>query len=500
MIASLLLSWYDRCGRTLPFRGTKDPYPIWISEIMLQQTRTETVGDYYLRFLCRFPDVFSLAEAAEQDVLKMWEGLGYYSRARNLHKAAKIIAADYQGVFPADEEKLRQLPGVGDYTAAAVASIAFDLPCPAMDGNLTRVLSRLHGVREDVGMPSVKTQVLALAREDRPPHRCGDFNQALMDLGATVCTPGTPDCEACPLRTLCQAYAAGDQDMLPVKAAAKPPKEIKAAVAILTCGAKTLLLQRKEALLRGLWIFPMTEEGDTPEAMEKRLQQLGVKAQLVRPLGEAKHIFTHRIWQMKIYHFRAEKMESREGRWASLSEMQSLPLPTAVKAARDFAQGLLTPRILSLTPDRMAGAAAAYAVSWQQSHEKHCSQAFLREHDEKHMEMILRGHLSVGKKVYAIEACGETAGILVLDPTENELVSLYIHPLFQHSGLGRAAVRFAVSALNAARDMRVTLLCDNEAARQLYAANGFTHVQATRALNPARGVYEEDRIRKGESI
>jgi len=341
MLSSLLLSWYDRCGRTLPFRGTKDPYRIWISEIMLQQTRTETVGDYYQRFLEKFPDVFALADSDEQDVLKMWEGLGYYSRARNLHKAAKIIAADYHGIFPADYEKLLALPGVGEYTAAAIASIAFDLPCPAMDGNLTRVFSRVHGVREDVSQPSIKKKLLALAKNDMPQSRCGDFNQALMDLGATICTPGTPECEKCPLRTLCNAFAAGDQDMLPVKSASKPPREVKAAVAVVTCRGKTLLLQRKEALLKGLWVFPMTEEGDTPAAMEKKLRQLGVRASFSGHLGDARHIFTHRIWQMKIYHYQADQAISREGTWATLEEMLALPIPTAVKAAKKHAETLL---------------------------------------------------------------------------------------------------------------------------------------------------------------
>ena len=165
MLSTLLLAWYDVNKRVLPFRGTKDPYRIWVSEIMLQQTRTETVGAYYERFLALFPDVFALAAAKEQEVLKAWEGLGYYSRARNLHKAARAVAEMYGGVFPADLEKLRALPGVGDYTAAAVASIAFDLPAPAMDGNLTRVFSRVRGVREDVGAPSVKRKLLEIARE-----------------------------------------------------------------------------------------------------------------------------------------------------------------------------------------------------------------------------------------------------------------------------------------------------------------------------------------------
>ena len=174
MLSSLLLAWYDAHGRALPFRGTKDPYRIWISEIMLQQTRTETVAGYYTRFLRRFPDIRSLADAEEQEVLKYWEGLGYYSRARNLHRAARILRDDCGCVFPADLDAIRALPGVGDYTAAAVASIALGLPCPAIDGNLTRVLSRVHGIREDVGMPSVKRRLADLARQDMPPVRCGD--------------------------------------------------------------------------------------------------------------------------------------------------------------------------------------------------------------------------------------------------------------------------------------------------------------------------------------
>lgn len=341
MLSTLLLAWYDAHGRVLPFRGTKDPYRIWISEIMLQQTRTETVGAYYTRFLERFPDVFSLAAAPEQDVLKCWEGLGYYSRARNLHKAAKRIVEQYSGDFPADLEALRALPGVGDYTAAAVASIAFDLPAPAMDGNLTRVLSRFHGVREDVGMPSVKRRLLELARRDMPQTRCGDFNQALMDLGAMVCAPGTPDCENCPLRPLCNAYQSGDADDLPVKSAAKPPKEISMAVALITCGNKIWMIQRKEALLKNLWVYLLTENAESPTELEKALKSIGVTVVFQGALGTARHVFTHRIWNMSLYHYISESTVCREGRFVTLSEMRALPLPTAMRAAKEQAEKLL---------------------------------------------------------------------------------------------------------------------------------------------------------------
>ena len=341
MLSTLLLAWYDAHGRTLPFRGAKDPYRIWISEIMLQQTRTETVGAYYGRFLERFPDVFSLAAAPEQDVLKCWEGLGYYSRARNLHKAAKQVVERYRGCFPADLDALRALPGVGDYTAAAVASIAFDLSVPAVDGNLTRVLSRFHGVREDVGIPSVKRRLLELAQEDMPQTRCGDFNQALMDLGAMVCTPGTPDCENCPLRPLCNAYRAGDAEVLPVKAAAKPPREIAMAVALITCGNRVWMAQRKEALLKNLWVYLLTENAQNHADVEKNLKSLCIRAAFQGTLGKSRHVFTHRVWNMTLFHFAAETIDCREGRFVTLSEMRALPLPTAMRAAKEEAEKLL---------------------------------------------------------------------------------------------------------------------------------------------------------------
>ncbi len=341
-MAKRLLAWYDTHGRTLPFRGTRDPYRIWLSEIMLQQTRTETVADYYLRFTERFPTVFDLAAANEQDVLKMWEGLGYYSRARNLHKAAQTVVREWQGQYPADYEKLLSLPGVGEYTAAAVASIAFDLPCPAMDGNLTRVLSRFHGVRQDVGIPSVKRQLFSLAQGDMPESRCGDFNQALMDLGASHCCPGTPECEKCPLKGLCDAYREGDADLLPIKAVKKPPVQVHLGVLLITCDNHILMHKRKESLLKNMWMYPLIEDVDTKAQALAALEALGLSPLHTEKLGEARHVFTHRIWQMTLFHCPVkERLPLPDRQWVRLDEMQKLPIPTAVKTAREQAEKLL---------------------------------------------------------------------------------------------------------------------------------------------------------------
>lgn len=223
-ISALLLAWYDQNARTLPWRGIHDPYRTWVSETMLQQTRVETVRGYYERFLSRFPDVAALAAADEADVLKLWEGLGYYSRARNLHQAARQVMRDFGGEMPREVAQLRQLKGIGAYTAGAIASIAFDARVPAVDGNVIRVASRVMGIRENVGIPSVRRELEEKVDSLVPAARPGDFNQALMDLGAAVCVPGTPNCDICPLRAHCDAYDAGDAEDLPVLPQKNPPK------------------------------------------------------------------------------------------------------------------------------------------------------------------------------------------------------------------------------------------------------------------------------------
>ena len=335
-IADLLLAWYDQHARTLPWRGIHDPYRTWVSETMLQQTRVETVLGYYARFLERFPTVADLAAAPEDDVLKMWEGLGYYSRARNLHKGAKQVMTEYGGVIPADVEQLRKISGIGPYTAGAIASIAFDQPVPAVDGNVIRVVSRLRGIRENVGIPSVRRALEGEAASLVPQLRPGDFNQALMDLGSAICTPGTPGCEKCPLRDECDACSAGDTEDLPVLPRKNPPKVIDYAVCLIFSGDRVLMRQRTEAMLKGLWVFPMAEGKLTlrqvPAAV-KKLTKLAAKD--VQSAGEAKHVFTHQIWQMQLYTMTVpEDAQAPNGyQFIPVGEMHTLAIPTAVKAA-----------------------------------------------------------------------------------------------------------------------------------------------------------------------
>ena len=503
-VSQRLLAWYDVHGRSLPFRGTKDPYRIWVSEIMLQQTRTETAGGYFLRFTERFPDVYALADANEQDVLKMWEGLGYYSRARNLHKAAKKIAYEWQGIFPADFEQLLSLPGVGEYTAAAIASIAFDLPCPAMDGNLTRVLSRVHGVREDVGIPSVKRQLLSLAQGDMPSTRCGDFNQALMDLGASLCCPGTPDCDPCPLKPLCNACREGDADLLPIKAVQKPPVEMEMAVLLITCKNKIMLHQRKEALLKNLWVYPLTEDIFTEDEVRNALRKMGLNPLAVRRLNRARHVFTHRVWQMQLWHAEVETAAEKAGPWFTFEQMQSLPIPTAVKAARAAAEEILQPEVnflpLQEYPSLIPEAARAYHAGWQDAHQAHATSQMKAEYTPLFMEMLLRSHMDSEKNVFALQANGQTAGVMVLDQKENELCTLYLHPMMQKRGLGTKAVRFAIAQLDKHRNMKVTALEKANHAIRLYEKAGFTQPAARTLLNKQYDLWEKTLIRPPEDI
>lgn len=258
--APRLLRWYRQSHRDLPWRATRDPYRIWLSEIMLQQTRVETVLPYYHAFLERFPDVASLAAAPESEVLAMWSGLGYYSRARNLLRAARQITA--MGQFPADYAGLRALPGIGDYTAAAIASIAFDLPFAAVDGNVLRVIARLYNDDGDIGSPLTRRRFQALAQNALDPHHPGEFNQALMELGATLCLPRNPRCESCPVAALCAARAAGRESQLPIKLQRYQSKSETISVAVVFRGDRVLLRQRPPdaARMPGFWELPHTED------------------------------------------------------------------------------------------------------------------------------------------------------------------------------------------------------------------------------------------------
>ncbi len=335
-ITAALLDWYDRCARVLPWRGFHDAYRTWVSEAMLQQTRVETVLSYYPRFLERFPTLPSLAGASEADVLKVWEGLGYYSRARNLWKGAKQVMEEYNGVLPCEPEKLQRICGIGPYSAGAIASIAYDIPVPAVDGNVIRVISRLFGIRTDASEKETRLRIEGLASGLVPRDRPGDHNQAVMDLGATVCVPGTPDCSRCPLSAYCDAFHAGDAADLPVLPKAKPQKVIPYAVVLIVSSGSVLMRIRTEKLLQGLWCFPLFEGEYTPESLQPLIRKaLHLRTGPLVDSGPARHVFTHQIWQMRVYKTDAEIAASApEGyEFIPLDQLKDLPLPVAMDAA-----------------------------------------------------------------------------------------------------------------------------------------------------------------------
>ena len=338
-----ILAWYDQGHRDLPWRRTKDPYRIWVSEIMLQQTRAETVVSYYERFLARYPAVRDLADAPEEELLKTWEGLGYYSRARSLQKAAKAIVAQYGGQLPADLDKLRALPGIGDYTAGAIASIAFGIPAAAVDGNVERVICRWDAIAEEVGTPAVRRKIAARAQALVPRDRPGAFANAMMEMGATMCTPKNPKCLLCPVREGCLGFAQGIVQELPRKAKKKAQRVENRAVLLVFCENRVLIVKRQEKLLGGLFVFPDVPEESDPARLCQALEALGIRAAYDEKLGHARHVFTHLIWEMDVHALVADaRPEVPGGQWVSREELAALPLPTAVKAARQWAMERLT--------------------------------------------------------------------------------------------------------------------------------------------------------------
>lgn len=332
-ISCLLLTWYDEHARTLPWRGIRNAYHTWVSETMLQQTRVETVLKYYDRFIRRFPTLEALAAAPEDEVLKMWEGLGYYRRARNLHLGAKQVVSAMGGQLPRQVADLKKISGIGAYTAGAIASIAYQQPVPAVDGNVIRVISRLRGIRENAGMPSVQRLIAKEAARLIPPDRPGDFNQALMDLGAAICVPGTPSCEKCPVSCFCDALKQGDAEDLPLLPRKNPPRVIPYDVCLIFNGHRVLMRQRTETMLQGLWIFPLLEEHHTLKQLPSIVQRRLLPIKNVQPAGEARHIFTHQIWEMKLYTMETEAETPAGWRFVTADEMQQLTIPTAMKKA-----------------------------------------------------------------------------------------------------------------------------------------------------------------------
>lgn len=345
-IAPELLKWYDATRRVLPWREEPTPYRVWVSEIMLQQTRVESVKPYFERFMKALPDIASLAKAEEETLLKLWEGLGYYNRVRNLNKAAIIIEEKFNGRMPDTYEELTSLPGIGSYTAGAIASIAYGRKLPAVDGNVLRVVSRLLADDSDILDSKVKKRVEQDLCRCMPQERAGDFNQAMMELGAMVCLPnGLPKCDACPLYKQCFARYQGNVLDYPKKAAKKARKIEKKTVFVIQDGNQAALLKRSATgLLAGMYEFPQTEGHLTKKEAIAWLKERGVSIVRIRKLPDSKHIFTHKEWHMIGYEVRVDELERMElcgqGRqfiFASLSRMEaSYPIPSAFGAYLNY--------------------------------------------------------------------------------------------------------------------------------------------------------------------
>ncbi len=338
-----LLAWYDVNKRDLPWRHARDPYAIWISETMLQQTRVEAVIGYYHRFLERFPDIHSLATADRDDVYQVWAGLGYYRRARNLHHAAQQVVDEFHGELPNEVDSLRSLPGIGRYTAGALASIAFDQPEAIVDGNVTRVLSRVLGIRDDVSKTWVQQRIwdeaAAFARGPRP----GDLNQALMELGATRCTPRSPTCAGCPVARSCDARRHGDADSLPIKTKKKRPRPVVAVAAWIPRRRTILAVRRPESgLLADLWELPggnLTGDSEPAAGLCDSLREsTGLRVDGLEAAGEVEHVFTH--LRLHLHLFRCRAVEGRvrlswhrEHRWIRPGGFERLPHAAVTRKA-----------------------------------------------------------------------------------------------------------------------------------------------------------------------
>lgn len=334
-----LLNWFYQAKRSLPFRENKNPYCIWISEIMAQQTQIDTLLPYYQRFIRAFPDVAALAAAPLETVLKYWEGLGYYSRARNLHRAAQIIMETHHGQFPSSYKELITLPGIGPYTGGAIASIAFNEKVPAVDGNVLRVISRFHDYHGDIAENTTKKAIaewVTSALPDRP----GDFNEALMELGALICSPSSPKCMLCPVQERCQALHHGTIDQLPVKTKKIRQKRLTMEVGIVSCQSELFFIRRpKTGLLASLWGFPIIEKDrDQPDGSTilQLLQKRFPGLQEGTFIGRGKHVFSHIIWEMEVYHFHLLPERVSEAHplsdtecFISLDHLEAIALPVA---------------------------------------------------------------------------------------------------------------------------------------------------------------------------
>jgi len=329
-LSRLLLNWYHKHGRTLPWRDHPDPYAVWVSEIMLQQTRVDTVIPYFEKWMNLFPDVASLANASEQDVLNAWEGLGYYSRARNLHKAAKITAEKFNGQLPHDLTELRSLPGIGRYTVGAIASMAFGMDEPTLDGNLRRVFSRLFDVDEFADSPAGEKILWELAAQNLPKGQAGDYNQALMDLGATICLPKNPRCLLCPLMKICQSRKNATQELRPVLKPKKFVPHYTHAAAVILQRGRVLLAQRPpDGLLGGMWEFPNGRvNADPAKELTKVLNAAhSLRVKKGEEMGVIHHAYSH--FKVTVHAFRCVPVsipKSKNLKWVKLTDLDDYPM------------------------------------------------------------------------------------------------------------------------------------------------------------------------------
>lgn len=334
-IAPPLLAWFYATRRSLPFREDPTPYHVWVSEIMLQQTRMNAVLPYYYRFMEALPDVRALADCDPERLHKLWEGLGYYSRVRNLQKAAQVVCKRYGGELPTSYEELLTLPGIGAYTAGAIASISMGIPVPAVDGNVLRVFARLYDDDRDVLLPENKKTITTWVQEQLPPDNAGDFNQALMELGALVCTPRSPNCKGCPLRELCGGLENRGTavEVLPMKTPKKPRTAVDVTVLLIHAPKGWLVMKRPEkGLLAGLWQPLAVECAMTETDMLQVAEKLGIRAKITAALPEAKHIFTHIEWTLHGWVAEAEVAPELPAGYAWMQDRGDYSIPSAFRA------------------------------------------------------------------------------------------------------------------------------------------------------------------------
>jgi len=333
-----LIEWFEKEQRDLPWRQDQDPYKVWVSEIMLQQTRVDTVIPYFENFVSKFPTIEDLAEAEEEKVLKAWEGLGYYSRVRNLHAAVKEVAQEYDGKVPNTVEEISSLKGVGPYTTGAILSIAYGIPEPAVDGNVMRVLSRILSVWDDIAKPKTRVLFEDIVREIISKDNPSAFNQALMELGALICVPGNPACLLCPVREHCRAFAEGVQKELPVKSKKKAPTAVSmAAVVLINEDGKFLIHKRPEkGLLANLWEFPNNETILDVQAPKEQLvdfltNEYQAKAKIGQAFTTIQHVFSHLIWNITVFEGKIEGTinETDNLKLVSLKEMEEYTFPVS---------------------------------------------------------------------------------------------------------------------------------------------------------------------------